>query len=326
MLSVEDLDPVRRAALGQRLVERVDLLEVEVLAAGGGIDSERQLDPAEVLRQAAAGEEHPGDPAPHDDDISRQFRHAGNLGRNTASGLHGLVPADLPATRWDFPPPDQWPGDDVIAFGADLEPDTLIAAYRLGLFPMAIEGRLAWWSPMQRAVLPVAGLRVSRSLRRSVRRFRLTLDLAFEEVVAGCADRPDIWIDPAMAAAYRRLHELGWAHSVESWSEGGELAGGLYGVAIGSLFAGESMFHRQTDASKVALTGLVGIMSKVAAPVLDVQWATPHLASLGAVVVGRRPYLQMLREAVAGPDPFAGLDPGPIRRSCVPGSAHSPAG
>jgi leucyl/phenylalanyl-tRNA--protein transferase len=165
---------------------------------------------------------------------------------------------------------------------------------------------------VKRAVIPVEGFRLSRSLRRSQRRYRLTLDIAFPQVVAACADRPDVWIDEAMAAAYVRLHQLGWAHSIEAWDEGDGLAGGLYGVTIGSLFAGESMFHRERDASKVALAGLVQVMSGVEAPLLDVQWATPHLTSLGAEVIGRAGYLERLAAAIAAPDPFAGSTPDPF--------------
>ncbi len=147
-----------------------------------------------------------------------------------------------------------------------------------------------WFCPVRRGVLPLDGLLVSRSLRRSARDFEIRVDTAFDEVVDACADpaRDSGWIDPHMRAAYLRLHELGWAHSVEAWRDG-RLAGGLYGVAIGGLFAGESMFHRERDASKVALVGLVGLLDDAFAGtrLLDVQWLTPHLASLGVVEVPR---------------------------------------
>lgn len=191
--------------------------------------------------------------------------------------------------------------------GADLEPGTLLQAYRTGLFPMPVGTAagevLAWWSPDPRAVLPLDGLRVTRSLRRSLRRFEVRFDTAFDDVVDACADpsRRGGWITPAIADAYGRLHRLGWAHSVEAWTPEGELAGGLYGVAIGGLFAGESMFHRHTDASKVALVGLVERLRARGAALLDVQWLTPHLASLGAVEVARRDYLVQLVEAVHQP-------------------------
>ena len=143
-----------------------------------------------------------------------------------------------------------------MAVGADLEPPTLIAAYSQGLFPMPLRpgGRIGWWSPPERGVLQPEGLMVRRSLRQACRRYEIRVDTAFAEVVEGCADpaRPHGWIDDQMRAAYVQLHHAGFAHSVETWS-GGELVGGLYGVAIGGLFAGESMFHRARDASKVAL-------------------------------------------------------------------------
>jgi leucyl/phenylalanyl-tRNA--protein transferase len=196
----------------------------------------------------------------------------------------------------------------VVGVGADLEPGTLLQAYRTGLFPMPVGDRrrelLAWWSPDPRAILPLDGLRVSRSLRRSLGRFEVRFDTAFDAVVAACADpdRPGRWITPAVAAAYHRLHRLGWAHSVEAWTPEGRLTGGLYGVAIGSLFAGESMFHHETDASKVALAGLVRRLRVGGGALLDVQWSTPHLASLGVVEIPRSAYLERLALAVAGPD------------------------
>jgi leucyl/phenylalanyl-tRNA---protein transferase len=163
---------------------------------------------------------------------------------------------------------------------------------------------LAWWSPDPRGVLPLDGLRVSRSLRRSIARFQVTFDTAFDEVTAACADpsRRGAWITPAITAAYGRLHRLGWAHSVEVRDSDGTLAGGLYGVGIGGLFAGESMFHRRTDASKVALVHLVDRLRHGGAHLLDVQWATPHLRSLGVVEVTREEYLRRLGAAVAAPD------------------------
>jgi leucyl/phenylalanyl-tRNA--protein transferase len=204
-----------------------------------------------------------------------------------------------------LPTPARGAGD-LIAFGADLEPATLLAAYRAGLFPMPVEGHVGWWSPADRGVLPLDGLRVSRSLRRSLRNYRVTVDEAFAEVVAGCADpaRDGAWIDAPMAAAYRRLHELGWAHSVETW-EGDRLVGGLYGIAVAGLFAGESMFSRADDASKVALVHLVDVLRDAYADrrVLDTQWQTPHLATLGVVEIERERYLERLRDALAVPLP-----------------------
>lgn len=197
----------------------------------------------------------------------------------------------------------------LVGLGADLEPGTLLAAYRGGIFPMPFDGlrEMAWWSPDPRAILPLDRLRVTRSLRRSRRRFEIRVDTAFERVIRACAapTRRGAWIDDAILGAYGTLHELGWAHSVEAWTPGGELAGGLYGVSIGGLFAGESMFQHATDASKVALLGLA---ERLAPTTLhDVQWLTPHLASLGAVEIARSEYLRRLADALAtGPGGFFG--------------------
>ena len=192
--------------------------------------------------------------------------------------------------------------------GADLEPGTLLGAYRSGVFPMPVSrrGPIGWWCPDPRGVLPLGGLRVSRSLRASCRRYDIRINTAYDEVIRGCADvrRPGGWIRRDIRAAYTRLHELGWAHSVEAWA-GDRLAGGLYGVALGGLFAGESMFHRDRDASKVALVGLVDLLRSAGADgrLVDVQWATPHLSGLGAVEVSRTRYLTDLRAALDLPLP-----------------------
>jgi leucyl/phenylalanyl-tRNA---protein transferase len=222
-----------------------------------------------------------------------------------------LVPpnksAGLPANQWEFPAPDSADEHGLVCLGGDLEPGTLLAAYRQGLFPMPVPaGRfvrsrtvLGWFSPDPRAIVPLDGLRVSRSLRRSCARFETTTDRAFEAVMRACADprRPHGWITEEFVTAYTRLHEAGWAHSVETWA-GGELVGGLYGASIGGLFAGESMFHRATDASKVALVGLVEHLRAGGYGLLDVQWLTEHLASLGAVEVDRPHYLGRLADVV----------------------------
>lgn len=215
------------------------------------------------------------------------------------------MPVEPPPTPWVFPDPRHAEGD-IVGVGADLEPGTLLAAYRNGIFPMPSDGLLVWWSPDPRGVLPLDDLRVTRSLRQSLKRYDIRVDTAFAEVVDACADpgRPHGWISDEIRAAYVRLHEAGWAHSVEAWSrETGALAGGLYGVAIGGLFAGESMFHRARDASKAALVHLVGLLREGGAALLDVQWLTPHLASLGAVEVPRDRYLELLRDALARPVP-----------------------
>lgn len=211
------------------------------------------------------------------------------------------------------------PDEDLVAIGADLEPGTLLAAYRRGLFPMPSGtpgDPMYWFCPARRGVLFLDGIRVTRSLRRSRRDFEIRVDTAFEEVLDACADprRPSGWIDDDIRTAYLRLHRLGWAHSVEAWRDG-RLAGGLYGVAVGGLFAGESMFHRERDASKVALVGLVELMregdeAQWRDRVIDVQWSTPHLASLGVVEVSRIHYLQVLARAQAVQTASAFAGPG----------------
>lgn len=213
-----------------------------------------------------------------------------------------------PSSRFDLPQPAPDDGD-VIAVGGDLEPGTVLQAYRMGMFPMHLpDGHLGWWSPVERAILPLDGLRISRSLRQSCRRFRVSVDADFEGVIRSCAESKgeETWITPEFIATYTELHRLGWAHSVEVWDHTGALVGGLYGVGIGALFAGESMFHTARDASKVALVHLVVVMNEGRGRLLDVQWNTGHLASLGAVVIGREAYLSLLQEAIAGPDPFTG--------------------
>ncbi len=191
-------------------------------------------------------------------------------------------------------------GSDIVAVGGDLEPATLLGAYAQGLFPMRVDGVLAWWSPDPRGILPVDGFRRSRSLTRDLDRFDIRIDTAFEAVMRACGDprRPHGWIDESFVDAYCRLHELGWAHSVETWI-GDELVGGLYGVRIRGFFAGESMFHSVTNASKVALWAAVELLRTDGVVLFDVQWTTDHLASLGAVDVSRARYLDLLEAALA---------------------------
>lgn len=223
------------------------------------------------------------------------------------------VPIEPPVTPWVFPPPRA--GDaDLVALGGDLDPGTVLAAYRRGLFPMPVpeagDGVMGWFSPDPRAILPLDGFRESRSLRSARRRFAIRVSTDFEAVMRRCADprRPHGWITEEMIRAYRTLHRMGWAHSVEAWTADGVLAGGLYGLAVGGLFAGESMFHDPRplgrDASKVALAALVDCMREsrsAAGGVLDVQWLTPHLASLGAVEISRSEYLARVERAVTLP-------------------------
>lgn len=216
------------------------------------------------------------------------------------------TPAPLPPSRWQFPDAREWPEHDLVCGGADLEPSTLIDAYQRGLFPMLVSGLpdvLGWWSPDPRGVLPLDQLRVARSLRQSGRKFEVRVDTRFVDVMRGCADpsREDGWITQEFVDAYAALHQLGWAHSIEVFNADAELVGGLYGVRIGRFFAGESMFHRERDASKVALVSLVSLMQESGMTLLDTQWSTPHLSSLGVVDVPREAYLANLRRAVDVP-------------------------
>ena len=215
------------------------------------------------------------------------------------------MPTEPPPTPWIFPSPTEVDESGLVAVGADLQPGTILAAYRHGFFPMAVErgGPIGWWSPDPRGILEPDAMHVSRSLRRSMRRFEFRVDTAFDDVVDGCADsaRPHGWIDDRIREAYRRLHELGWAHSVETWC-GDQLVGGLYGLGIGGLFAAESKFHTKTDASKAALAALANGIIDDHPRLIDVQWRTDHLATLGVVEIPRRTYLRRLREVVQSPD------------------------
>lgn len=192
--------------------------------------------------------------------------------------------------------------DDLITLGADLAPATLVSAYSNGFFPMPVgDGRrsIGWFSPDPRGVIPIDGLHVSRSLRKHLCRFRYSVDTCFERIMRECGDerRPHGWIDEDFVAAYTEMHRLGWAHSVEVWL-GDELVGGVYGVRIARFFAGESMFHRVTDASKAALVALVEALRASGAELFDVQWTTPHLVSMGAIDVSRSDYHRRLRSAI----------------------------
>lgn len=220
------------------------------------------------------------------------------------------MPTPPRPTTWDFDVSRVPDGEDLIGIGADLEVATLYEAYTAGVFPMGVGVHggppLGWWSPDPRGILRPGELKVSRSLRKALPHFELRVDTAFEEVVRACADpgRDGRWITEEMIAAYVRMHEEGWAHSVEAWQHD-DLVGGLYGVAIGGLFAGESMFHTATDASKAALVGLHDIVCEDADPrrLIDVQWRTPHLATLGVTEVSRGEYLELLEEALRAPLP-----------------------
>jgi leucyl/phenylalanyl-tRNA---protein transferase len=212
-------------------------------------------------------------------------------------------PRPVPPSVWMLPDPETADDDGVVGVGADLTPSTLVDAYRRGLFPWPHPGvPLPWFSPDPRGVLPLDGVHVSRSLRQRLRScgWTTTVDRDFEAVLAGCAHRPDAdgtWINDHMQLAYTRLHQLGWAHSLEVW-QGRRLVGGIYGVQIGGAFTGESMFHRATDGSKVALVDLAQRLREAGGRLFDVQLTTDHLRSLGALDVPRSRFLAALDAAV----------------------------
>lgn len=228
-----------------------------------------------------------------------------------------LLPVWLPPDdeTAPFPPADsalEHP-NGLLAIGGSLSPERLERAYCGGIFPWFSEGQeILWWSPDPRGVLFPTEFRMARSLRKRIRNagFEVVFDRAFEDVMRACAEpragQPGTWITADMIRAYTALHERGLAHSVEVYRDG-RLVGGLYGVAIGGLFAGESMFHHARDASKVALVHLVALLVADARPerLLDVQWSTPHLASLGVVEVPRASYLERLGAALDLPLPPA---------------------
>jgi leucyl/phenylalanyl-tRNA--protein transferase len=228
-----------------------------------------------------------------------------------------LMPALVRSTR--FPPAEAASGRGLVCVGGSLEPEWLLDAYGHGIFPWPIiDGlkKMQWWSPDPRAIFEFDRFYVSRRLARTCRsgRFRVTSDRDFAGVIRGCATVDDraagTWITPQMAAAYCRLHELGHAHSVEVWQDG-SLAGGTYGVAIGGLFAGESMFHRVRDASKVALVCLVAHLRERGFRLFDIQQLTPHTESLGAVEISRADFLSRLAESLALPATFGAIDTWP---------------
>ena len=210
-----------------------------------------------------------------------------------------------------FGSPELWRHDDLIGVSRVFNEELALAAYECGAFPMPAQpGLMGWYSPLQRAVIPLDGLRISHSLRKSIRGYENRIDTAFDDVLDGCADRrrPSGWINRDIRRVYRKLFKRGVVHTVEAWTPTGELAGGLYGVSIGGLFAGESMFYRPEigrDASKVALVALVEVLQRAggADRLLDVQWQTPHLASLGAVELSREEYLRRLALALPLPAP-----------------------
>ena len=194
----------------------------------------------------------------------------------------------------------------LVAVGGDLRPQTLLRAYRGGIFPWYGEGEpILWWSPDPRAIFELDRFYISSRLERTIRsgKFRLTINQAFRDVMLGCADREQTWITRDMLDAYTRLHELGHAHSIEAWL-GDELAGGVYGVALGGFFAGESMFHRVRDASKVALAYLLEYLRIRGFLLFDTQVLTEHTARLGAIEIPRGEYLRRLQKALEVPATF----------------------
>ena len=218
------------------------------------------------------------------------------------------TPQPVDSCRWRFPRPSQLPDGDLVTLGADLQPSTVIHAYRVGLFPMEatdLPGVLAWWSPDPRGILPLDGLRVTRSMRQSARRYEIRVDTCFERVIRGCANaRRAKALDQRSRSSQRIRGCTSWDGRTASRCSitSGQLAGGLYGVRVDGLFAGESMFHVTRDASKVALMALVDLMRTSGMPLLDVQWCTDHLASLGAIALPRPEYLAMLAGAVQWAD------------------------
>jgi len=181
-----------------------------------------------------------------------------------------------------------------------IEPELLLDAYARGIFPMGLpDGEIGWFSPDPRGVLPLDRFHVPHGLLRTLKKrlFEIRFNTAFAQVMRACAERDETWIDEEILCSYERLHQLGFAHSVEAWREG-NLVGGLYGVAMGGVFFGESMFHTETDASKVALHALIARLGEQQFALLDIQWVTPHLATFGAVEIPRREYLRKLRHAL----------------------------
>lgn len=224
-----------------------------------------------------------------------------------------------------FAQPHWWPERDLLFFSPGIDLDVMVEGYRAGVFAMPIDPEsfdddaavpndspIGWWSPLRRGVLPLTELKVSRSLRKSAKHYQVTIDTDFDAVVRACAnpDRTGAWINSRMRELYLELHHRGIAHSFETRTLAGELVGGLYGISLGGLFAGESMFHlpQGRDASKVALIGLVDHLESTyddtSQTLIDVQWLTDHLATLGAIEIDRDEYLARLPALLAAPNPW----------------------
>lgn len=213
------------------------------------------------------------------------------------------APQPMPLSPWQFPDPASADAGGLIASGGDFDPSTILVAYGRGIFPWPHpEAEYLWFSPDPRAILPAAGLHISRRLGRRIRAggFRVTIDAAFEAVMRSCAARrPEgTWITPALIRGYAELNRLGWAHSVEVWAPDGRLAGGLYGVGVGAMFGAESMFHRETDASKVAMVALAQHALAIGIELIDIQVLTDHTERMGGVEISRDEYLERLERAV----------------------------
>lgn len=211
-------------------------------------------------------------------------------------------PQELPPCPWQFPNPAFADDHGCIGEGGDFAPATIVRAYEAGIFPWPhSESERLWFSPNPRAIIPVDGLKISRRLARTIRSggFRATVDVAFERVMRECAEgRPEgTWITPGLLAGYIELNRLGWAHSVEIWGPDGGLAGGLYGVGVGAMFGAESMFHRQRDASKVAMVALLHHAQRIGLELVDIQVLTGHTESMGGVEIARDEYLNRLARA-----------------------------
>ncbi len=215
------------------------------------------------------------------------------------------MPTPLDASVWDFPSPEQMPKDDLVTLGADLKPETLIDSYKHGIFPMHLQienkREIGWWSPQQRGILPLDKINISSSLKKSMKKYFVTFDQDFDAVIEGCGDdkRPKGWINKDIKIAYKKLFDLGYVHSVEVWNKKDELVGGLYGVEVNGLFAGESMFHKETDASKTAMVYLVNQLKEAGGErIFDVQWQTPHLKSMGVIKISGAKYISLLPEVM----------------------------
>ena len=209
---------------------------------------------------------------------------------------------------FQFPHPDFAQSDGLLAIGGDLSSTTLISAYSQGIFPWYDNSTpILWWSPDPRAIMQLDDIYISKRLARTIRqeKFKTTINQDFRGVMEGCAHRPyeGTWITPEVIGAYQNLHSMGYAHSVEAWL-GERLVGGIYGVSIGGFFAGESMFHTETDAGKVALARLVEHLSAKGYKLFDLQILNDHTASLGATEITRNDYLQRLKMAIAKPVTF----------------------